>query len=87
MHDARAHLRFGALRQHGPAQWSLQVAADLMTADPITVGGDFLAIDALECMERNHRKPMAMLQVVSAGGRMLGLLRLHVLVQAGLGSR
>jgi len=74
-----------ALQQHGPEQWSRLAAAELMTADPITVGGDTLAIDALERMERNRRKPIAVLPVVSAGGRMLGLLRLHDLVQAGLG--
>jgi arabinose-5-phosphate isomerase len=55
-----------------------------MTADPITVQGDVLAIEALEHMERNRRKAIAVLPVVNGEQRMLGLLRLHDLVQAGL---
>ena len=75
-----------ALQQHGPQQWSQLTAADLMTADPITVDGDTLAISALEQMERNRRKAIAVLPVTSADQQMLGLLRLHDLVQAGLTS-
>jgi arabinose-5-phosphate isomerase len=35
-------------------------------------------------MERNRRKAIAVLPVVDENQRMLGLLRLHDLVQAGL---
>ena len=55
-----------------------------MTADPITVADHTLAIHAMERMERNHRKAIGVLPVVTSEGRMLGLLRLHDLVQAGL---
>jgi arabinose-5-phosphate isomerase len=57
-----------------------------MTADPITVDGDTLAIHALEQMERNRRKAIGVLPVIDADRRVLGLLRLHDLVQAGLTS-
>ena len=73
-----------ALQHHGPAEWSHLTAADLMTADPITVRGDTLAIEAIERMERNRRKAIAVLPVVDGQERMVGLLRLHDLVQAGL---
>ena len=73
-----------ALQHHGPAEWSHLTAADLMTADPITVQGDTLAIEAIERMERNRRKAIAVLPVVDGQERMVGLLRLHDLVQAGL---
>ena len=46
--------------------------------------GDILAITALEQMEHNRRKAIAVLPVVDGDRRMLGLLRLHDLVQAGL---
>ncbi|HGY5556517.1 MAG TPA: CBS domain-containing protein, partial [Prochlorococcus sp.] len=62
-------------------------AADLTTADPITVEADLLAVQALERMERNRRKPISVLPVVApvkCGGNLLGLLRLHDLVQIGL---
>jgi arabinose-5-phosphate isomerase len=73
-----------ALQQHEPQQWWQLNAADLMTGDPITVQGDILAIAALEQMERNRRKAISVLPVVDRNKRMLGLLRLHDLVQAGL---
>jgi arabinose-5-phosphate isomerase len=55
-----------------------------MTPDPITVTGSVLAAMALERMERNHRKAIAVLPVQGDQGELLGLLRLHDLVQAGL---
>jgi arabinose-5-phosphate isomerase len=73
-----------ALQHHGPQEWSRLTAADLMTADPITVASDTLAVSAIERMERNRRKAIAVLPVIDAAERMLGLLRLHDLVQAGL---
>jgi arabinose-5-phosphate isomerase len=73
-----------ALQTHGAAEWSQLTAADLMTRDPITVAGDTLAISALQQMERNRRKAIAVLPVTDHEERMLGLLRLHDLVQAGL---
>jgi arabinose-5-phosphate isomerase len=73
-----------SLQSHGPAEWSALTAADLMTADPITVSVDTLAIEAMEQMERNRRKAIGVLPVVDAEQRMQGLLRLHDLVQAGL---
>ncbi|MFN9244145.1 MAG: SIS domain-containing protein [Cyanobacteriota bacterium] len=73
-----------ALQSHPPETWNHLTAGDLMTADPITVAGDILAIHALERMERNRRKAIGVLPVVEDGARMLGLLRLHDLVQAGL---
>ncbi len=73
-----------ALQEHGTEAWPDLTAKDLMTADPITVEGDVLVVRALERMERNRRKPISVLPVVNAQQRMLGLLRLHDLVQAGL---
>ncbi len=74
-----------ALEQHPPMAWAQLRAAELMTADPITVGPELLAVEALERMERNRRKPIGVLPVLDGQGPMLGLLRLHDLVQAGLG--
>jgi len=73
-----------ALQTHGAETWSRLTAADLMTADPITIGEETLAIEALAQMERNRRKAIGVLPVVTGEQTMLGLLRLHDLVQAGL---
>ena len=75
------------LRDHSAKNWANLSAADLMTADPITVDADLLAVAAIKQMECNHRKPISVLPVVgpdSSGNLLLGLLRLHDLVQAGL---
>ena len=73
-----------ALRDHASECWAALTAADLMTTDPITVEGDLLAVEALERMEHNRRKPISVLPVVDGAGKLQGLLRLHDLVQAGL---
>jgi arabinose-5-phosphate isomerase len=73
-----------ALQNYDAASWRDLTAADLMTVDPITVQGTMLAIEAMELMERNRRKAIGVLPVVDGEDRMLGLLRLHDLVQAGL---
>jgi len=73
-----------ALRDHQPEQWSSLNASALMTADPITVDGRLLAMEAIKEMEHNRRKPISVLPVVNTVGKFEGLLRLHDLVQAGL---
>ena len=73
-----------ALQDHGAETWSQLTAKDLMTADPITVEADVLVVKALEQMEHNRRKPISMLPVVNQENQLMGLLRLHDLVQAGL---
>ncbi|MCP9885691.1 KpsF/GutQ family sugar-phosphate isomerase [Synechococcus sp. ATX 2A4] len=75
-----------ALEHHAASGWAELCAAQLMTADPITVGPSMLAVEALERMERNSRKPIGVLPVLDETGSMLGLLRLHDLIQAGLSS-
>ena len=72
------------LRAHGADQWALLTAQDLMTADPITVTAEMLAVEAIQKMEHNRRKPISVMPVVGANGEFKGLLRLHDLVQAGL---
>jgi len=73
-----------ALRDHSPDTWGNLKASDLMTADPITVTSDLMAVDAIQRMENNRRKPIAVMPVVNNNGVLEGILRLHDLVQAGL---
>ena len=73
-----------ALQTHAAALWNELTAADLMTADPITVPATTLAIEAIKRMERNRRKAISVLPVVDGAQCIQGLLRLHDLVQAGL---
>ena len=80
------HPRLGyiGLQDHGADTWKSLTAADLMTADPITIGAEVLVVKALEQMEHNRRKPISVLPVVNQEHQLMGLLRLHDLVQAGL---
>ncbi|MAR07367.1 MAG: KpsF/GutQ family sugar-phosphate isomerase [Cyanobium sp. NAT70] len=73
-----------ALQDRSAEQWTALTAADLMTVDPITVNAEVLVVHALEQMEHNRRKPISVLPVVSETNHLLGLLRLHDLIQAGL---
>lgn len=76
------------LQRHGPQEWAGITAAQMATADPITARPELLAADALSLMERNPRKAISVLPVVDPNQpeRLLGLLRLHDLVQAGFTS-
>ena len=55
-------------------------ADDIMTKDPLTIGPDEMAVDALDVL---RKKEITQLAVV-AGGKYLGILHLHDLVREGL---
>jgi arabinose-5-phosphate isomerase len=73
------------LQRHPPEEWGQVTASQMATADPISVRPDELAATALELMERNPRKPISVLAVLEeeGAGELVGMLRLHDLVQAG----
>ncbi len=64
------------------AELARLTATTMMTASPITVTGDILAIDALKLME-DRPSQISVLPVVE-GERCVGLLRLHDIARAGL---
>ena len=72
-----------ALRRTSGEAWSTLRAADLMTASPVTTSSTVLAVDALVVMERNSKKSVTVLPVVD-DEVVVGMLRMHDLVQAGL---
>lgn len=55
--------------------------SDLMTKGPMTTPSDVLVIHAMEQMEAIHVLP------VIEGEKVVGLLRMHDVVQAGLGKK
>jgi arabinose-5-phosphate isomerase len=57
-------------------------ASSMMTAEPVTVSPDVLAIDALELME-DRPSQISVLPVVD-GGKCVGILRLHDIARVGL---
>lgn len=73
-----------ALRASTPDKWSDLKAKDFMTKNPITVSDTMLAYDALTLMEKNGKKEISVIPVVDSNNVVLGLLRLHDLVQVGI---
>jgi arabinose-5-phosphate isomerase len=62
----------------------LGLSADtMMTASPVTVGAETLAYEALRTME-DRPSQISVLPVVDETGALVGMLRLHDLVRAGL---
>ena len=55
----------------------------LMTREPVVVAPELLAHSALRLME-HRRSQIAVLPVVDAEGRCVGLLRLHDIIRSGL---
>lgn len=60
-----------------------RIVDDMVTRNPICVSPDMLAVEALERME-NRPSQIAVLPVVDGEHRLVGLLRLHDIVQAGV---
>jgi arabinose-5-phosphate isomerase len=58
-------------------------ARDLMTKDPSSVEPDLMADDALKIME-NRKKQIKELPVINKEGKLVGFLRLHDLLNAGI---
>ena len=73
-----------SLKNHDPNNWKTLIAEEIMTKDPIIIKSDRLAIDALELMEKNKKKPISLLPVIGENYEFVGILRLHDLIQAGL---
>lgn len=72
-----------ALKRTPADRWGELLARDLMTTTPIAVASGAPAIEALTLMERNAKKAITVLPVVDEG-KVVGMLRMHDLVQAGL---
>ena len=73
-----------SLQSKGPKDWIKLKAKDIMTKDPITIDQKTLVSKALKKMERNSKKSISVLPVLDDKNNIIGLLRLHDVIQAGL---
>ena len=55
-----------------------------MNPNPITIRENLLATNALILMESDKNKPITILAVVDKSGSLIGMLRMHEIVKAGL---
>jgi arabinose-5-phosphate isomerase len=65
-----------------PDPWKLS-AAEIMTRNPSTIGGDALVAAAVRAMEERKSGPVTALVVVDAQRRPIGVLHLHDCLRAG----
>ncbi len=70
----------GDLRRHMQADLLAQPVEAVMTANPITIPPDVLAVEALEIMEKSKRSAL----IVVERGRPVGLIRILDLLQIGV---
>ena len=73
----------GDLRRHMGPDLLDRLVADVMTASPLTIGPDALAVEALRIMNDRPR-PITSLFVVDPDGAPIGLLHVHDLLRAGI---
>ena len=73
-----------SLNKTSSNQWDELSANDIMTPDPIRVNSNELAIDALCLMEKDKSKPITSLFVFDNSKSLVGVLRLHDIIQSGL---
>ena len=73
-----------ALESNEPSNWCLLTSTDLMTKLPIIIDPNSLAYDAIQLMETSSSKPISVLPVVTKDENIIGMLKLHDLIQSGL---
>ncbi len=73
-----------ALEKYNPSEWENLLANDFMTHNPIKIFKDELASSALSLMEKNNQKPISILVVVDESESVIGMLRMHEIIQSGL---
>ena len=71
-----------ALQTHGPEVIEKQIA-DLMTRSPTVTSKETLAWEALKIMQKDPKKWITVLPVLE-GKKVVGLLRMHDIIQAGI---
>ena len=73
-----------ALEKNNPESWGELTAKNIMTNNPITIDHENKAIDALNLMEKNNKKPVNVMPVTKSNNEFMGFIRLHDLIQRGL---
>lgn len=72
-----------ALQQHGPVALDYPIE-QLMSRTPKSISGEALAHEAMALMQSDPLHPVTALPVVDEARRIVGLIKLHDIVQSGL---
>ena len=73
-----------ALKRKDINSWKNLTAKEIMTKDPITINFNASISETIDLMECNNKKPISAIPVLSDNNQVLGIIRLHDLVQTGL---
>lgn len=71
------------LQEHGPAALDTTME-DLMTITPRYIQSEEMASHALNIMEADQKHPITVLPVLDDGRKVVGLIKMHDIVQSGL---
>lgn len=72
-----------ALQKHGSDVLHLKME-ELMICSPKKIDGEMMAYDAMRYMEGDQKSPIMVLPVVEQGNRVIGLVKLHDIIQSGV---
>ncbi|GAB4230740.1 MAG: KpsF/GutQ family sugar-phosphate isomerase [Chlamydiales bacterium] len=72
-----------SLQKHGSTALERPIK-DLMTHSPRCIEPDLLAAKAVEIMEANQKRPITVLPVIQTNQRLVGLIKLHDILQSGI---
>ena len=73
-----------ALDNNFSIEWEKLNAHNLMTKNPITISESALAYKGLNIMENEKETPISVLPVLKKDKKLVGLLRMHEIIQSGL---
>ena len=72
------------LQQSISKEWKDITAKDIMTKKPITISNSASIIETIDLMECNSKKPISAIPVLKDDDEVVGIIRLHDLIQTGL---
>ena len=72
------------LQQSAANRWKDITAKDIMTKNPVTINNSASIIETIDLMECNSKKPISAIPVLKKNNEIIGIIRLHDLIQTGL---
>ena len=72
------------LQRSNTKKWKDITAKDIMTKNPITINSSASIIETIDLMECNSKKPISAIPVLKNDKEIIGIIRLHDLIQTGL---
>ena len=72
------------LQKFTKKRWQDITAKDIMTKNPVTINDSASINETIDLMECNSKKPISAIPVLNKDNEIIGIIRLHDLIQTGL---